>query len=63
MYVLPGVEIPTNNLDALELEGKGWVRKIDEFKEIFCRCGVPGEDDDVKYQLAFWASDCELEIL
>ena len=32
-------------------------------KDFFCRCGVPRDNDDVKYQLALWATDCNLEIL
>jgi len=64
MYILPNVTLPTSYLEINALKGKKWVEKVEEFKELFCRYGVPGDDNVMKYRLAKWAvHDCHFEIL
>lgn len=62
VYTLPDFELPKPDVFD-QLEGVYWVRQSTDFQPILCRNGVPGDDDDDKYQLSVWAGQCDLEIL
>ena len=65
MYLFPEVTIPKTKdfMQFKQFKGRLWVKDLSDLKESFCRFGIPGNDEEDKYILAFWAKDCNLKIL